>query len=274
MDQFLADYYGTGATYGEPFADNDIEKMAQLTLLTKEAAAEGIDLSQFSDGELVAMANDLYGNGSTPNMEKEAAAKFEEADFLGRVMAHSFNQELGEIEKQAKADLLQRGGAAVDRGLTAAKRYAMGLGGRAREGERGISEWLGGKLYSKKGLAGDTANRAKAITSEMTSLRPGSASPIRDLAEAEMKRRRGRIAGGVAGGTLAAGGIGGGIYAATRDKKSADSAFEQLVIERANEHLAASGLLDKTAGSEDFETTVDRAALELLEANGYPVEWY
>ncbi len=273
MDNFLAEYYGTAAQDEGAYADDDLEKMAQLTLLTKEAAAEGVDLSQFSDQELLAMADELYGGetAGAPDMEKEAQAKFEEADFLGRIMAHSFNQELGDIEKQA--GWAQEG----------AKRLE-GAAGRAASGVRRGAEWLGGKTIGK----GRRGAISRDIAGGEWAQRGGERMSAKGRREFEkavreqagervgtMARRRGYGMMG-AGGALAAGAGGAGIYAATRDKKkkSSDSAFEQLVLDRANEHLEAAGLLQKEAGGDDFDTAVDRAALELLEANGYPVEWY
>lgn len=280
MDQFLAEYYGTEQDVADGVADDDIEKMAQLTLLTKEAAAEGVDLTEFSDEELVAMADDLYGGGGVEtaeaDLEKEAAAKFEEADFLGRVMAHSFNQESVEIQKEAGK--LERAGTAIEGGLSrvygAAKRTALRGAGAVQAAERATAERLGRAAYGKKDLRAAAAKRAQELTSATTGLKPGSARELKDLAAVETLRRRGRIVGGAAAGGVGAAGAGGGIYAGTREKKSADSAFEQLVVDRANEHLQAAGLLEKEATGDDFETIVDRAALELLEANGHAVEWY
>jgi hypothetical protein len=75
---------------------------------------------------------------------------------------------------------------------------------------------------------------------------------------------------------------------AGREKKSADEQWEDAVQARAWEHLMAAGLADdtgnfvpaeeldfgKTASDEDLEYNLDADALELLEAEGYPVQWY
>lgn len=126
MNSWLADVYGTGSQ-GE-----DLEKIAQDMLLVKLAEAEGVDISGLSPDQLSALAAEVLeenqggepgaGGGeaapTTPiapvsapaqapvtteiqdpaGLSKEAAAKFEEADFLGRVMAHSFTQELDKIK--------------------------------------------------------------------------------------------------------------------------------------------------------------------------------
>lgn len=278
MDQFLAEYYGTEQGVADGVADDDIEKMAQLTLLTKEAAAEGVDLTEFSDDELVAMADDLYGGGvesAEVDLEKEAAEKFAEADYLGRVMAHAHHQEAVAIQKEA--GIKETAGSAVSK--------LRSLAGRARQSAREGAEALGERTVYRKGSKAEGRMMTRAqqadpgfdlgITADRRLGRTGSvftSTPKHQLAMAQAKRRAGSAVGG--GAALGAAGAGGGIYAGTREKKSADSAFEQLVVDRANEHLGAAGLLDKTAGEEDFETIVDRAALELLEANGHTVEWY
>lgn len=301
MDQFLAEYYGTDQGGGEQAADDDIEKMAQLTLLTKEAAAEGVDLSEFSDGELLEMADNLYGGGEEVDMEKESAAKFEEADFLGRVMAHSFNQELFDIEKEAGAGqwakeapgraygavkgglgkawgAIGRAGEEAGQGLHRApgSRRAMKRQNVTSESYTDAMEALKGSRFSGKVRKADVreydrlagiVNRGKA-----------SAKGFQKGQETAGKvgRRAAQIGAGV-GLAGAAGGAGYGGYRgvkAMQEKKSADSAIEQLVIDRANEHLESAGLIEKEAAGDEFETMVDRAALEMLEANGYEVEWY
>lgn len=276
MDQFLAEYYGTAEPDAGAYADDDLEKMAQLTLLTKEAAAEGVDLSQFTDEELLAMADDLYGDGGyEPDFEKEAQAKFEEADFLGRIMAHSFNQELGEIEKQAgwvqeAGKRIEGAGARVGEYAGKAWRGAKKLPGQAARavgrpiarGRSGAEQQAAAEFAKKKAFQNlSKRQQTRAIGRKATQLQELSAT-----------RRGAAVLGGAA--ALGAGGAGAAYAMDRRKKQSSDSAFDQLVIDRANEHLAAAGLIEKQAGEEDFDTIVDRAALELLEANGYPVEWY
>ena len=51
MNQFLADHYGTGGDQGLTEDEAALEKMAQLTLLVKEAEEEGIDLSELTEEE-------------------------------------------------------------------------------------------------------------------------------------------------------------------------------------------------------------------------------
>ena len=114
MDEYLAQIYGTGTG-----ASDDLEKTAQAAMLQKLAEDEGIDLSGLSEEQLDALAQQVVSdqdgaaapddgaqaadNGVSAgdaNAEEEAQAKFAEADFLGRVMAHSYTQELNKIAQE------------------------------------------------------------------------------------------------------------------------------------------------------------------------------
>ena len=115
MNELLAQAYGT---YENINANNGVEKTAEAALLEelqKVAHAEGIDLNDFSDDDIVEILQEAI-NGAEET-EKVAAAEGEtvetdegqekvaEADFLGRTMAHAFYDELtaiqGGVEKTA-----------------------------------------------------------------------------------------------------------------------------------------------------------------------------
>jgi hypothetical protein len=134
MDAQLAEIYGTGQSAN---AEDDQVKLAAAELLVKLAGDNNVDLSQFSDAEVAEMVQELQkeaelppqfqkkeesgesgekkesketpeskesgeSSSESPEAKKaEAAEKVAEADFLGRVMAHSFAQECREIEKAA-----------------------------------------------------------------------------------------------------------------------------------------------------------------------------
>jgi len=120
MDTFLANYFGTGQSAPEPTTqEDDLEKMAQLVMLDKIASAQNIDLSGLSDEEYVKLAGQVF-SGETEKtaaaqpeanaeatqlteLEKQAQARFEEAKFLGQVVAHSMWNELDSIQKVAMA---------------------------------------------------------------------------------------------------------------------------------------------------------------------------
>jgi hypothetical protein len=119
MDQFLAEHYGTNKTASP--AQEDLEKAASVELFLKLANEEGIDIKSMTDSQVQA----LYSNWATKAAEfppkkegeepeekekekveeakkeheekKAEAAKIAEADFLGRVMAHSYVQEMRKI---------------------------------------------------------------------------------------------------------------------------------------------------------------------------------
>jgi len=271
MNEFLAGYYGTDANGGSD-AD-DLEKMAQLTLLVKEAEENDIDISSLSDEEAMQLAEELYGDDGSDageqtgeeDLEKEAQAKFEEADFLGRVMAHSMWQELDNIQKEA---------AGVGEAVRAAASKVRG----ATTGR--IGEAVTKRL--RKGGLGETAK--KVVHAVGGGFRKGSRTGKTYAAGSK------RLAGAAEIGTTAAGAgaLGYGGYRgvkALRGKNKEGSALNSLVEQRAIEHLAAAGYVDqqgnvyapadveKTASNNDFNMMVDKAALELLEQNGYPVQW-
>jgi hypothetical protein len=118
MDTFLANYFGTNQNAPEPTAGvDDLEKMAQLVMLDKIAGAKNIDLSNLSDEEYVKLAAQVFSGQPTPapaepssdmpEHEKIARARFEEAKFLGQVVAHSMWNELDSIQKHAMAKAAQ-----------------------------------------------------------------------------------------------------------------------------------------------------------------------
>jgi len=291
MNQFLADQYGTGGVDEDTDA---LEKMAQLTLLVKEAEENDIDLSELSEEEALELADELYGDEEyedEDDFEKEAAAKFEEADFLGRVMAHSMWQELDEIQKEA--GLKEK---AVDLGRRA---YGATLGrvGKGVE-QKLMNRYRGeGKMPTKlesriiQRLGGVKRKyRGKKITDDNYEQWAGSRKVRRGMKRgAHRLERAGRIGAEAATTAGALGAVGGTAWAgkkgidALRDgKKKKASAFLKLAEDRALEMLYDEGYIDeygnvygaeKTASAGDFDTTLDTAALEILEANGWPVHW-
>lgn len=272
MDEFLREYYGTGQA--EDVVDDDaLEKMAQLTIIANEAAAQGHDISHLTEEQALQLYDEVYGEAEAEGggeMEKEAAEQFETADFLGRVMAHSMWQELETIQKEAGAasELGQR----LKGTLVGARWEAAKAGQKASKAGKKALEWIG-----EKGTIGSKA-KARAMQEMAEGGQPAY--------EAMMRRRGKRIAigGGVAAGAAGAGA--GGAALASRKKEKKGSAFDTLVEQRAIEHLATAGYVDgegniygpegpptqeKVAGG-DFDTAVDAAALEMLAGMGYPVE--
>ena len=111
MNEFLAEHYGTTKTAA---SQEEQEKEASVELFLKLAADQKIDLASMPDAQV----QDLYNRWKTAAAEepkkeddkkvkeearkeheekKAYAEKIAEADFLGRVMAHSYAQELRNI---------------------------------------------------------------------------------------------------------------------------------------------------------------------------------
>lgn len=272
MDEQLAAIYGTGGAA----SDNDLEKTAAAELLVKIAEENGVDLNQFSDEQVMAMVSDLTktaeeekaeeddeeekekeSEGDAEEKKEESEEKVAEADFLGRVMAHAYVQELNNIEKQAgiketatKAGKSIKGyfsGAADD---VAAGARKLKSGVTAREAGQPLKYTKGGKMIPP-------TEGARKVDKAM------SVEGLKQLGKGV-----GKMALPVAG----AGALGAGAYAVGKKKES--SALDTLAEQRALEMLKEAGYElqeEKTASS--LEVAVEQRALEMLEANGYPVEW-
>lgn len=144
MNEWLAQMYGTNGY--EPQVQEEQAKLANLELFAKIAAKNNVDLSQLSDEQVNDLYFQTFPEEATkvaeedkapPFMKKEekekededeeekkesAAAylqekqaaeesfreKVAEADFMGRVMAHSFMQERSEIDKAAAAGTVRQ----------------------------------------------------------------------------------------------------------------------------------------------------------------------
>jgi hypothetical protein len=152
MDLNLASMYGTPG--GEEF-----EKTAQAELFAKLAADEGINLNNLEDHQISELWNSTFGTKLAGEeceecgksececeektsaaqefyREKDYQEKVAEADYLGRVMAHSYVQELGNI-----GDGMDKQGAKIPKrrmGLTEAgmkaRHYASNPGAAMSEG--------------------------------------------------------------------------------------------------------------------------------------------
>lgn len=293
MDAQLAAIYGTGQMEEE----TDIEKMAAAELLVKLAEEEGVDLDSFDDQEIAEMVSSLYKSASDEEKKEEekkekeggfedlkkkheegesekheekeeskAEEKVAEADFLGRVMAHAYVQELGEIEKEAGkvGDTLKKGKEAVT-GFFRSQKQKAGLGARQlKSGITGKGSVAGTEYHGQQ--------RKNMITQGLKNLAPAAAA-----------------------GTAVAGGAAVGAHhlfkKKDKDEKgkkkhgSADeSALEAMAAELAFGLAKEAGYIDEegnflveTQTEEKQASALDQAvyarALEICEQNGIPVEW-
>jgi len=100
MNPQLAAIYGTGG-FQQPQAQapamtqEDLEILAQAEMLSKVAAANGYDIDQMTNEQIVELARHL--NFVQTDEEKVAQARIEEADTQGRIMAHAYVDELRKL---------------------------------------------------------------------------------------------------------------------------------------------------------------------------------
>ena len=103
MNELLAQAYNTEANVAAN--TEGVEKTAEAVLfeeLEKIAAAEGIDLNEFSDNDILEIIGEAMGEtektAAAETVDGEGQEKLAEADFLGRTMAHAFYDELTSIQ--------------------------------------------------------------------------------------------------------------------------------------------------------------------------------
>lgn len=253
MDEQLAAIYGTGQT--EAYDDEDLQKTAAAEMLVKLAEEEGVSLDEFSDEEIAGMINDLYQEGGEQQVSEEPAEeeKVAEADFLGRVMAHSMVQELNEIEKEAGAKW-----DAVKGGASKAWGAVKGVAGKAVEQAKGLHE---GAVGAKQALTGKSYGRK---------LTPEVRKKLRGEAWEAAKPGLKTVGAGAA--LLGAGETGRRIGRGAK-KKEAEVDFDKIAEQRALEMLAEAGYQVEDQGEQEkFAEAVEARAYEMLKEAGYPVE--
>jgi hypothetical protein len=305
MNESLAQFYGT--KQASAVTDEEAEKVASVELFLKVASDQQIDLNSMSDAdvqtlygefqaEVAKLASEEPAHEPPKDEKKEeekkkeeeekkhaaAAAEFAEktamaadiakADYLGRVMAHSFEQERGYIKEAGAAEAFKK---LTGKGPHMA---AHDAGEAVRHGAHAVGE-AAGRVADKAGKG--LEHLGKKITEKATG-----------VGTHNMKPSHAKAVGGaaVAGGAAAAGA---GAAAAHHHKKHA-SALDELGAERAVEMVAADGTFDveeagrkvaavlelgllgeseKVASAPNYQVGVDIRALEILEAAGYPVTW-
>jgi hypothetical protein len=271
MNEFLADMYNTRENIGAAGSADDIEKLAEAQILSDELAAEGYDASELPPDALLKVAYELWGDdsaivkaaaeeegeededegeedeGDEEDGEKQAfEEKLAEADFLGRVMAHSFVDEQAALEKEASAkETAAKAGKylkdAPYRAVQALKRKGRSMKG-SYEG--------GTALMPSGGRSGAWIPRDK----------PSRLGGAWTVAKEHPKT--------VGGAALAAGGAGYGgkkLYDKATGKKKKGSALDALAEERALEMLKEAGYEQQPS----LEEAVEQRALEMLAEAGY-----
>jgi len=260
MNEFLAEMYGTRETIGAPSQSDEVEKLAEANLLDQALTAEGVDIDTLPAETILKVAYELFGEdshlvkaaaqGELQEGEQEGDEDFQtkvaQADFLGRVMAHSYVNEMNDMEKDAdgKVEAVRKGlGAAYKAVKGAPAAYVKSVKERARIAK--LLAYKGGvKGYGKAGLkarAGYVARGAKKLAPELG-----------------------------AAGALGAGGT----YAAMKDKKKESSALDTLAEKRAMDWAAEHGLLEQETEPEEekLASAVNQRAYQMLLDQGIDVD--
>lgn len=307
MDQFLAEYYGTNAE--APVVSEEVEKQAQIELFTKLAADNGIDLNQLSDDQVNGLWAEFQGElaktaeedkreedkkkveeAAKEHEEKKAAAeKFAEADFLGRVMAHSYVNELKKIASEETKEAAGVGDSLKNIGHHVADAFkGKGIGQgyeRLQKHKKEVQELK--DIASQTRTSGGTEAMHRAIDAETKA----KGDKLRSV----LGQRVARTGAAYGGAALATGAAAKGIHSAVSGdgKKKKASALDELAAEYALVKAAEAGFdadeaaarlsavltlgvsdeNSKVAFAQDLSGAVEVRSLELLEQAGYPVQW-
>jgi len=272
MNEFLANLYGTEQDVGASTGD-DTEKLAQAQILDQMFEAEGININELHPQTVVKVAEAIFGGqtkiaeedveaaqkhegGETKKKEekeeeKEAEEKLAEADFLGRVMAHSFENERREIEKTALST-------------------------------EGVKKTIG-KAIDWAAKPGKQYDKLRNAASKMRVMNPEAAGGMgaeqvvtlgkKDISKGKallhvMKRNKGQTAAAAGGAAAVLGGTGAGLHHVLKGKEKDSSALNILAEQRAAEILSQYG----TSGEEKLASAVEQRAWEMLAEAGYTVE--
>jgi hypothetical protein len=310
MNPWLAQMYNTNGAAEE--AQEEQSKLANADLFCKLAADNNIDLEQLSADEVGALYANTFpedvekvaqetcdkcdkaegecscgsGDESSEDEKKEAAAQYvmakqaetekaAEADLMGRIMAHSFTQELENIKEAGAKELFGKG---VD--------VAKKVGGKAKDVAKGLAE--------KRRYAMEVGKKHEGIIRGKGGLGMGKGVKAKATVIGRALKGRAAQAAPYAAG---AGAVGGGAYIAKKkmedkEKKSSVEAFEEMSANHAIKLAAAMdwneeeafdrvnsvftlGLqeTEKVAHVQDVDSAMHVRGLEYLEAAGYPVDW-
>lgn len=283
MDPKLAEIYGTNEV-----SEYDVEKLAAAELAEELSESDDANIDGMTEDDVEALAAQVLTEeqGEEYVEDDDSLEKISEADYLGRVMAHSYVQELRGIEKQAAEDSVNkhRGAANIVGGSVAGEKekgigrgnIGVGQGPTMRErmghmkhtlkgiGHRIAAPFSGtqqaAKLMSKLDTEGLSA--AEKLTARKDILRRGKA----------LAKRNKYIAGGVGAATLAAGGA----MAMKKHKEKRSSAIDTLAERRALEILEMNGIdpsqlgQEKVSSAEDvLVDTVEQRAWDILSQYGF-----
>lgn len=267
MDPRLAELYGTN----QP-DETDLEKLAAAQLADDLSEDGEIDLDNIDEDDIEELAQSvLDGEEEDEGGEDGGEEKLAEADFLGRVMAHAYVQEMRGIEKDA-ADVAEdtgRPGVSPPRAPfpEEARRFqrtgataALGKMTKKRAWEKGKSSR---KMTKKTWLK----SKARRFGRALAGGGPKAGRKERILGVKGFRGRTWGARGALIGGAAAAG------YGAKKAFEKKSSALDTLAMQRAEEILAENGV--ETQEVEPYDVlaqAVENRAMEILAENGYEVE--
>lgn len=297
MDPKLAEIYGTA-----DLDESDVEKLAAAELADGLTEDDSLDVDDIDEDTLEALAQEVLeasdegDDGDEGDEgdeydgdEDDGTEKVAEADYLGRVMAHAYVQELRGIEKEA-ADAAQRrglvpykkgGDPAIKKSLKAANKLGISVADTKKHYEAAKAARLKARAEKRQGHL-DLKNKHRKTTPK------GSFGHMDNVAS------HGRVMGGarnaagrvgsfvskhkVPAGLAAAGLLAGGGVMAGRAMRKESSALDTLAEQRALEILEANGFdlgAEKIAGADAYDVlgdAVEQRALQMLIDAGYDVE--
>ncbi len=271
----IDNYYGQQQQEEQGPSEEDLAKQAQWETFAKVAAAQGVDLSQFSDedthqlfeltmngeGEKIAAEDDkpedkdddrpAPGSDSEKverakkelEQKKEAMAKVAEADELGRVMARAYVDEIqkiasAEVETEEESKVASKMQHVLNEGKKGAKGAWDKAKGFAKENPKSTAAAAGGAAAAAGGAAA-LARHRKNLKKEASDL---------DQIAAHWAIEKAAAAG----------------YDGEECYRRLDAMF---VLGQEGEMSN-----EKIASANDFEDAVNLRANELLSLAGYPVE--
>ena len=244
MDQYLASIYDTNDTIQKIAAQERYENLYKL------AEEEGVDLSGLTEEQLDELAAAQLGAvDETQQVEeepidvvKQAEANIELADYMGRIMAHSYTQERALIEKAAGLRDMASG---------VYNKIKSHFGKKSPKALLGAGEMMSenpGVIVRKAlpGRGGSTVPKTKM-------------DHVRDFG----RTHKGKL---MAGGAALGAAAGGGAYAASRNKEASanQGAFQEAALQRAAQILQEQGfdtsLLEQYVGQQDAELQAQEEA--------------
>lgn len=287
----------------------ELEKNAEAELFVKIAAQQGIDLNKMNDEEVAALyaytfdkqaefpppedkkdedKGEKKDEDEDDEKKKESAARehatklafareMEQADQLGRHMAHCY---IDELNKVGSALMAQQGGAQTETPAADPKEAsAREFIGKARDAAKKGADHVIGALSKDRGKF------PKALGQHGPDI-----SHVRRMGRAAeaFGKEHGKATAIGAGAAAASGAA--GFAAGRHGKKKEGSALDELALEAAvkiasdggfdPEEAATKvvgihmqGLEESTKVAATLEQQIEVRALEYLEAAGYPVQW-